>query len=287
MSAEYSFIEYSFNPSIYSTQEVEDRLSDLGFTKRSHSRDSAMSMWTQKMCIVILRKTLDIESAAVSGLGMSASFDKIMQAGAVYDSETGCHIKQVSGGFRILFIDRSKLEEYPLTAQEVKLSKDDYRTSGLEHVSGIVLESNDRMLMDFLQSIGFRFTKSGNRYNTLICSQNRFSIMMDKTKNSSRVRALVCDTHDVFNSTAYMVANGIPLKMFDIDRTRLQFGSLNYKIVGYNCSAFGNSDSYSIENIVDDSYANVDVIFRQRKQHLNINESTLEHYYDDSRNQTE
>lgn len=282
MNAEYSFIEYSYNPDVTEDRQVEDRLSDLGFTKRSQSRDRNISMWTQRLCIVILRATHTVHSEGITGLGLSANYNDILKCGASFDSETGCHLKTVAGGFRILFLDRSKLDDNPLSAQEVKLSLEDYRTTGIETFSGIVLQSTDRMLMDFLQDIGFKFTKSSDKYNTLVCANNRFSILIDKSANTSSVKTLICDTHDVFDSTAQMVANSVPLRKFCHNNTALNFGELNYKIVGYNCTAFGSEESYSIENMIDNAYTNVDVIFRQRKKHLDISEKSLDYYYENA-----
>jgi hypothetical protein len=283
MKSEYSFIEYSYNPSVTPKYDAESNLSDLGFTKRANNRVDTTSMWTQKLCIVVLRETDSITEPAVTGIGIAADLDTILGCGACFDSETGSYLKVISGGLRILFINKEDLLDYPLAAQEIKLSKDDYRSTGLQYFSGLVLHSSDRMLMDFFQNIGFKFTKSGNTYNTLMCSNNRFSIMVDKTKTGSKISALIADTNDVFNTTASFVANGLPLRKFDKPES-LNFGSLNYKIVGYNCTAFGNNDSYTIENIVDRRFANVDIIFRQRKQHLNVSETTLEHYYCDTTN---
>ena len=56
------------------------------------------------------------------------------------------------------------------------------------------------------------------------------------------------------------------------------FGKLAHKITGYNCRAFGNQSSYSIENYVPAKELNVDIIFRTRKQYLKIQENTLDFY---------
>ena len=54
---------------------------------------------------------------------------------------------------------------------------------------------------------------------------------------------------------------------------------LVYKIKAYNCRAWGNEKSYTIENFIEGIAPNIDIIFRQRNQYLHIQETTLDSYY--------
>ena len=57
------------------------------------------------------------------------------------------------------------------------------------------------------------------------------------------------------------------------------FGRLAHKIKGYNVKAWGNEESHSLENVIPavDNFP-TDIIFRQRRQYLKINQYTLEYY---------
>ena len=151
--------------------------------------------------------------------------------------------------------------------------------NGLNYVSGIVYNSTDARMRDFYQELGFRFTKTGDNYYTFMSANNRFSIMMDLQNNDGKVPSIICDTDDVFKTTANYVANKVPLKKFKIEPAKLEFGEMNHKIVGYNCNGDGNENSYTIENLIPNAAPNLDIIFRQRKQYLNISETTLDTYY--------
>ena len=107
---------------------------------------------------------------------------------------------------------------------------------------------------------------------------------MDTQTSDGNVPSIICDTDDVFTTTANYVSNGVELRKFDNDRD-LDFGDLNHKIRGYNCNAVGNENSYTIENLIPNAAPNLDIIFRQRKQYLNISESTLDTYYADNQTQ--
>ena len=53
--------------------------------------------------------------------------------------------------------------------------------------------------------------------------------MMTKLSKQS-----VCDTDDVFRTTACMASLKVKMKKFKIDKSKLNFDKLNHKIVGYN-----------------------------------------------------
>ena len=73
------------------------------------------------------------------------------------------------------------------------------------------------------------------------------------------------------------------LDTFDLPEFELiqneNFGTkLNWKIHTYNCKAWGNENSYTIENMLE--FTNADLIFRQRKNYLKIKEHTVDSYYE-------
>ena len=57
---------------------------------------------------------------------------------------------------------------------------------------------------------------------------------------------------------------------------QLDFGTLNHRIVGYNCVAQGHKDSYSIGKRAPGALPGVDLAFRTSKQFFSIPETLLE-----------
>ena len=101
--------------------------------------------------------------------------------------------------------------------------------------------------------------------------------MIGKEESANTIDTVYADTNDVFKTTRCYTASGLSLKEYNISKENLNFGvALNHKIIGYNCIAFGNENSYSIENCVKQSLQNLDFIFRTRKQYLHINEDVVE-----------
>ena len=58
------------------------------------------------------------------------------------------------------------------------------------------------------------------------------------------------------------------------------FKELNHKIKGYNCKAWGNENSHTIENFVPGVTKDIDLIVRQRSKYIHILEETVDSYYE-------
>ena len=77
----------------------------------------------------------------------------------------------------------------------------------------------------------------------------------------------------------YFLSVGLEPELFN-HNVHENFGTkLNYKIRAYNCRAWGNEQSYTIENFIKVT-PNIDIIYRQRNQYLHIQESTIDSYYE-------
>jgi hypothetical protein len=71
----------------------------------------------------------------------------------------------------------------------------------------------------------------------------------------------------------------VDLLEIDQEENLEAFGRLEHKIKGYNVKAWGNHESHSLENVIPaDPNFPTDIIFRQRRQYLKINQYTLEYY---------
>jgi hypothetical protein len=283
-NAEYSLLEYSYNPNIVPEFMVEDRLADLGFTKRTSNGLGSVSLFTQNLCIMLVRRCESVAEVGITGIGLSTDIETINRCGAEFDEITGTYVRNLGPGMRILMLAESQIKNFGAGFSEQRLlSNGDVRGNHLTYVSGVITGDVDRYVKDFMQDeLGFKFTKSGERYNVFMSPNNRFTMLMDKEKPNTGIRTVVADTDDVFMSTACFAANSFSFKKFEMDNKRLQFGKMNHKIVGYNCWPEGNENSYTIENLVLDAAEGIDLIIRQRKQYLHIGEETLDKYYESS-----
>lgn len=279
--AEYNFLEYSFNPVWLDPYTVEDRLADLGFTKRTSNADGSVCLYTQNLCIMLVRSCTSVTEPGITGIGLSSDIDTIRSTGAEYDEQTGTFLRKLGPSMRLLMVANNQFGNFGTSvSNQTLLSNGDVRTNMLEYVSGAIVGDVDRYVKDFMQDdLGFKFTKSGDRYNVFMSPNNRFTLLMDKEKPNTPIRSVVCDTEDVFMSTACFVGNGFQPKKFNLDGRKLKFGKMNHKIVGYNCLPIGDENSYTIENLIPDAAEGIDLIFRQRKQYLHIAEDTLDNYY--------
>jgi hypothetical protein len=281
--AEYSFIEYSYNEDVISTDVIEQKITDLGFTKRTRNEEGSICLWTQHLCILVVRNTKNVLEPGITGIGVSCSTEIITSIGAQYEMESGMYVYPLGERNRILMMPHNEFEDMKKAlAKTINLRKEN-KNNGLNFVSGLIYNNVDPRMMDVFQDIGFKFTRSTDNYNVLMSSSNRFSLICNKNNDDKTFQTIICDTDDVFHTTACMTSLKVKMKKFKIDKSKLNFDKLNHKIVGYNCHAVGNTDSYTIENFAIDAVPNLDLIFRQRKQYLHIREDTLGFYYEDEK----
>jgi len=272
----FSFIEYSFDPYKSDPEDIFVALNKLGFVQRNAHISGYYSMWTQNQSIILLRQSEDVKTFCITGIGLILKDDLLEKYDAVFDEECSMHIMHDPNGVRILAMPEKRLSKMIEHGYQV-VDKRLYDTPGIEYFSGIVYNAADTATLDFYQDLGFRFTKSSDKYNTLMSDGNRFTMLLSKDDNSKTIDAVYTDTNDVFKTTRCYTVAGLDLKEYNIEKEKLAFGvSLNHKIIGYNCAAFGNEQSYTIENCVKQALPNLDFIFRTRKQYLHINEEVVE-----------
>lgn len=274
----FSFLEYSFDPNIINPEEIYTSLNRLGFVQRNIHISNRSSMWTQNQCIILLRESVLAPTPHVSGIGLIVD-DQMLFPNDYFDEECGMYVMHDPNGFRILSMPEQNLAKMIGYGYEV-VDRRVYDSPGLEFFSGIVYNSTNIDLVSFYETLGFRITRTSEKYDTLMSKNNRFTLLLNKTANTNLVDVIFTDTHDVFKTTSCYTVAGFDKKEYAVEQNSLDFGSkLNHKIIGYNCLAVGNKESYTIENSVKEPLPSFDLVFRTRKQYLHIEESVVEKHY--------
>ena len=274
----FSFLEYSFDPTSLDPEEIYTALNRLGFVQRNLHVSNEFSMWTQNQCIVLLREMESAPVPKVSGMGIVIDSNEPF-ADAYYDEDCGMYVTHDPSGFRILSMPEKNLAKMISHGYQI-IDKKIYDTTGLEYFSGLVYNSFSTELVNFYEGLGFKLTKSSERYATLVSKNNRFSLLLNKEDSSNLIDVVFADTHDVFKTTSCFTVAGFNKKEYIIDKSSLNFGpQLNHKIIGYNCLSAGNKNSYTIENSFREPLPSIDLVFRTRKQYLHFEEEVVETHY--------
>ena len=271
----FSFIEYSFDPNKNNPEEIFSSLNRLGFVQRNIHASNKSSMWTQHQCIILLREHNSITVPCVTGVGIVVD-ESTLTDSYHFDEDCGMLVAHDPNNFRILAMPELSLSKMIAHGYTV-IDKKQYETTGLEYFSGIVYNTTDSNVITFYENLGFKYTRNSDRYDTLMSTNNRFTLLLNKKNNSNSVNIVYADTSDVFKTTSCYTVAGFNSREYAIDKTNLNFGiNLNYKITGYNCIAKGNQESYTIENIVREPLPGFDLVYRTRKQYLHIEEEIVD-----------
>lgn len=279
MSIDFSFVEYT--APIELKDQITQRLNALGFVPRVNHVLNDVSLWSQNHTIIMVKFHAEADDPGITGLGFIASQQTIDHLDAQLDPEVNMYVTGDQGGLRVLLAPVDNILGLQKALEENYLLLDDsvHTSPGLQYISGIRYNCSNPRMMDFYQDLGFGFTRNSENYNTLVSKNRRFSIMGNKMSGQGNVSTLICDTDDIFATTAAFVVRNIDMAKYDLDSNNLNFGRLNHKIVGYNCLAEGTADSYTIENFIPEALPNLDIVFRMRNRYLNIAEHTLEYHY--------
>lgn len=274
MNAEFSFLEYTYNPK--QCPETPESLRRLGFSCRADNNNST-SVWKQNYSIIFLRSNTDFNGARVTGLGFITPKNVISDLGAKKDPGLNFHVTEDPGGLRIILVDE-KEETNLYKLGFVKKDSIIRPDIGISYISGITYNYFDNEKINFYSRLGFRITKSGQQYSQLTTSDNRFTIISNRDEQNKRVQNVICETTDIFSTTAKGVVNKIQFKDFNLP-DNLDYGSITHKIYGYNCLPFGNQNGYTIENFIPNALPNTDMILKMRKKKFDIMECSLFEYY--------
>ena len=281
IKAEFSFLEYSYNSAETDLLEVERGLAKLGCACRAHHRSENTTMWTQGMCILLVRDSASVSEPKVTGIGLMSNQYTIERLECEYDDTVEMYVTHDCGGNRVLLFPESgdNLGDMLDGNYHVDNLEINSKETGMECITGAILEGLNARQMDFYQDLGFKFTKSTERFNTLVSNNNRFIIKVDKNSGTG-IKGIVIDCDDVFVTTSKLHVAGLMLKQFE-PADYSSFGGSAHKINGYNCVAHGSSSSYTIENFCVNPVSGLDITIRSRKQYLDINDQLLELYYEE------
>lgn len=279
----FSFLEYSFDPSVNDRETIHTKLNKMGFVHRSQHNSAPVGFWSQNQSIILLREIADGLEPRISGIGFNMPLTTLeLIADSLSLENSNAFSITLSNSLRILFVPEDWTEMF-LNNEYTLIDKKRYSTTGLENFTGIIINDSDSEVIEYFETIGFKLAKESDRYQSLVSLNRRFTVVLDRSKNDGKVASVIADTNDVFKTTACFTVTNVPLRKFKIDKSQLNFGRLNHKIIGYNCLAIGNEEKFTIENFVDNAFGVTDLIFRMRKQVLHITEQTLKVYYDEQK----
>lgn len=276
--ANFAFIEYSYNSSIENEDVVFDRLNQLGFSLRSKHNFQPVTFWSQGTSILMLRDDEQLPvSGQITGIGLVASRDDIVS----HHDSVPCPVTDFFKiNFPVMGFNLYLLEEGTLGSLTeltyTRVDDDFYKVKGhnIMCFSGIEFDSDNERLKNVLESLGF-VDDSSNR-NRFISPNKSFTVLF-RFKGNNKATSLICDTQDIFKTTASMSFNGV--NFLKIDQEPEGFKELTHKIIGYDCAVFGNYNTHSIEKYIPiEPGFNASLIARQRKQFTKLEDTTFEYY---------
>lgn len=280
---DFSFIEYSFDPTVTNRETIHTNLNKMGFIHRSQHNSAPVGFWSQNQSIILLREIEDGLEPRISGIGFNIPLTTLeLIADSLSLENSNAFSITMSNSLRILFVPEDWTEMF-LTNDYTLIDKNRYNTTGLENFTGIIINDSGSEVIEYFETIGFKLSKESDRYQSLVSLNRRFTVVLDRSKSDGKVASVIADTNDVFKTTACFTVTNVPLRKFDINKEELNFGKLNHKIIGYNCLAIGNEEKFTIENFVDRAFGITDLIFRMRKQVLHVTEQTLKVYYNEQK----
>lgn len=279
MFSQFAFLEYSV-PQEY-VDHVNYALTNLGYTPIAEHINQGVMVWQLNLSIIFVNEDLDTSIPCLSGIGFICDLQCINEFGASYDDNIDMYVTQDPRGCRVLMCPLNSYERNQSLLNDRYVVNTVSLLSTLqtfEYTSGAVMGCVDDSVLEFYTKMGFKITKQGSHFLTMVSDNNRFSMLFSINNDVVNIPAVILDTNDIFHTTAALVNKQIPLTKFK--SKSLDFGDLNFKINGYNCIAVGNKNSYSIENSAPQLLPNMNFIFRQRKQYPHIHEITLKEHFD-------
>lgn len=278
--ANFSFLELSYDPSVMNTEAVSTGLEKIGFIHRSQHKMNAVGFWSHKECIFLVRKVDNGRTPYISGIGMLGTVEDITNLDAQFDRTSDFFKVSNNFGLDTYIIQENQIDPDIENSFFVVDTQTPSKTA-FNNFTGIKLSCFNEDVKNHYVSLGFSFNDISDNYGKLVSPNKKFTIMCFKDScHVSSVPTLLIDTHDVFKATAFFTSTNCDIPTFEL-MGQPSMGKLEYKINAYNCKAWGNEESYTIENFLSNVFNGIDIIFRQRKQYLHIQETTLDSYYID------
>lgn len=261
---------------VYKTQnqeQTETELDKLGYAKVTKRNDYDCYFWHLNECIILVKE--DDTFTGFCGLGLVCHQETISKLGSYYDDISTWHICNING--LELYLNTETGIESSITNFYETIEPKKKITYGPQKFTGIVLNNNALANFEVFESLGFKKTL-GDKHNKLL-SSNNFTIMLDKT-NAREKPTVVADTPDIFGNIATLTLAGVSMKTYNQNSFPSNLGTWSHKVKGYNCTADGNQESYTIEKLVLNTPSYMDIILRQRRRKVTISETTLDYHFD-------
>lgn len=278
-SADFSFVECSFDPNVCDRELVHVNLCNMGFSQYKVSLDLTVSVWIQNLAVIMLTEVNDESLFEVSGLGFITTPLLIQQLDAQRCPNTGMYVINNECNLRTwlvaeedIFSDRNFIESNFITDLKQKTS-----TSGIDYFSGLMFTHNGTAELDFYKTLNFTVLSESTGYYTLQSDNKRFTLVCSEKDIDTTA---ICETKDIFYTAAFCANNNIRTSIYNQQLAENQFGSLTYKIKGYDCLAHGSMNSFSIEKLAKDIAPNLNIIFRMRQQYAVIDETMFKRHFE-------
>jgi hypothetical protein len=285
-NADFSFVECSYNPLDVTYDDVHDKLTEYGFTKINDNIAGTVSVWMQNLSIITLRESSCVNKFAVTGLGFISDNTTIDAMGAEYDEDIAMYVCEDGCALRTILVSEDDMHaqfgELDSKYSAINALNDTANNCGITHISGIVYNCSAENVLDYYYSLGFTLQKDSDDYYTLLSKNKRLTLLCNKHSNDSHVKTVICETDNIFYTVAFCSAHNVETKSYDLNYiTNDMFGEHTFKVVGYNCLAHGNKNSYSIEKLAKNVAPDLDILFRMRRQYSAISEENLLKHFED------
>jgi hypothetical protein len=271
----FSFFEYSYNPEKESEAELKNRLHKLGFAHRSQHRRHNISLWSQGLCIILVRENRTLNGhSRITGIGIVCDHQALAEQHKAVPCPETDFMKIDLNPFRIYLIEENSLDIIVENNYRTVDSLPAKYSHGFEYFSGVEIDTDMPYIKDILLNLGF--TRDGTENSDRLISPNKRFTVIIRHKENKGAHTIIIDTQDVFKATASLLLQDIETMKFNDEPEG--FKELTHKIKGYDCVAFGKYNSYSIENYIPKEVFNANIIFRQRKQYVKLSETSLDYY---------
>jgi hypothetical protein len=272
--AELCYLEYGVD-----TDQINVAHRDLdrsGFRLRSKNPKDSVRFYSQGSAVLMLR-VMPNQPFGLVGIGLAGSAEEICNINGIEDVDTGFVVGS-DGDRRITVIETHQVNQL-IEKNFVVQRHDDQKGAGLGFFSGIVLPTSNNDTKSTWTQLGFDINKRGKWSETAISAKRKFTVMFADVERP----LIVADTDVIFDTVSNFLMAGI--ETLTTQHLPKSFDHPNAaKARAYECTVFGNRESYSVEKFYPRALGNADLLVRQRKQYLHIPEENLEIHYAAIRN---
>ena len=106
MTAEYTFLEYTYNSQHTNSKNLANCLFNMGFVERTVHNSGRVSFWTQKNVILLLHETEKVKEPHLSGIGFIGNpEDYFADYNPIFDADIDMWVMTSQSGMRYIILD--------------------------------------------------------------------------------------------------------------------------------------------------------------------------------------